>query len=107
MDVKSKIIYQTKTGAIELRGDFKQETILATQAEMAQIFGVNPQAITKHINNIYKEKELSQRATCSILEQVRFEGKRTVKRTLAYYNLDVLIAVGLCFYLVFKSSENS
>lgn len=88
------VIYRSKAGAIELRGDFKKETIWATQAELAKIFNVNPQAITKHIKNIYRDKELSPRATCSKMEQVRQEGKRTVKRTLEVYNIDVAIAVG-------------
>lgn len=88
------VVYQAKSGAIELRGDFGNETIWATQAEIARIFEVNPQAITKHIKNIYKEGELSSKATCSNIEQVREEGKRMVKRTLDTYNLDMLIAVG-------------
>lgn len=91
---KDIIIYQSKTGAIELRGDFEKETIWATQAEIARIFGVNTQAITKHVKNLYGEKELSRKATCSKMEQVRKEGNRIVKRSLEIYNLDVLIAVG-------------
>jgi prophage maintenance system killer protein len=88
------VIYQTKSGALELRGDLDKETIWATQAEIAEIFAVNPQAITKHIKNIYSEGELDLKATCSKMEQVRFEGKREVKRTLEIYNLDIIIAVG-------------
>lgn len=88
------VIYQAKSGAIELRGDFTRETLWATQAQMAEMFGVNPQAVTKHIRNIYREKELSQVSTCSKMEQVRIEGGREVKRTLEIYNLDLLIAVG-------------
>lgn len=91
---KEAVIYQTKSGAIELRGDFTRETIWATQAQMAEMFGVNPQAITKHIKNIYREKELAQGSTCSKMEQVRIEGGREIKRTLDIYNLDILIAVG-------------
>jgi hypothetical protein len=40
---------------------------------MAELFAVNPQAITKHIKNIYKESELSKESTCSKMEQVRTE----------------------------------
>lgn len=43
------VIYQAKSGAIEFRGDFSQETIWATQAQMAAVFGVSPQNITMHI----------------------------------------------------------
>jgi prophage maintenance system killer protein len=91
---KEIVIYQAPNGAIELRGDFRRETVWATQAEMAKIFGVNTQAITKHIRNIYAVKELSEKATCSKMEQVRKEGNREVLRVLDIYNLDVLIAVG-------------
>jgi hypothetical protein len=91
---KEIIIYQAKNGAIELRGDFSRETIWATQAQMAEVFGVNPQAITKHLKNIYQEGELSQKATCSKTEQVQMEGKRSIKRLVEVYDLDAIISVG-------------
>lgn len=88
------VIFQTKSGALELKGDYQHETIWATQAQMAQMFGVNPQAITKHIKNIYTEKELAKSSTCSKMEQVKLEGKRKIHRTIYTYNLDVMISVG-------------
>ncbi len=88
------IVYQAKSGALELRGDRKHTTIWATQAEMARIFDVNPQAITKHLRNIYRENELAKKGTCSKMEQVRSEGNREVRRTVEIYNLDAMIAVG-------------
>ena len=88
------VIYQTKTGALELRGDFGKETIWATRMQMAEIFEVNPQAISKHIQNIYKEKELKREATSSKMELVQMEGGRTIARSVDTYNLEVLIAVG-------------
>lgn len=91
---KKMIIYQGKSGAIEFRGDFDKETIWGTQRQIAEIFGVNSQAITKHIKNIYKEGELKGNQTCSILEQVQKEGEKTVKRKLNFYNLDMIISIG-------------
>ena len=88
------VIYQTKSGEIKLRGDFDKDTIWATQKQIAEIFDVNSQAITKHIKNIYNDKELEEGPTCSILEQVQKEGNREVKRTLKFYNLDMIISVG-------------
>ena len=88
------IIYQAKSGAIELRGDFSHETIWASRIQMAEMFGVNPQAISKHIQNIYKEKELSKKATSSKMELVQNESGRQVRREIDIYNLDILIAVG-------------
>ena len=61
---------------------------------MSVLFGVNPQAITKHILNIYSEGELEQNSTCSKMEQVQKEGNRQVKRTVEVYNLDMIISVG-------------
>lgn len=92
---KNKIvIYQNSSGAIELRGDVKNETIWANRMQMAKMFGVNPQAISKHINNIYKENELNEKVTSSKMELVQNESGRIVKRQIDIYNLDILIAVG-------------
>ncbi|MCK4789218.1 MAG: virulence protein RhuM/Fic/DOC family protein [Desulfobacteraceae bacterium] len=88
------VIYKTKSGNIEFRADIKTETLWATQAQMAVVFGVNPQAVTKHLKNIYREKELARSATCSKMEQVQKEGKRLVKRQVEVYNLDAIISVG-------------
>ena len=57
-------------------------------------FGVKTQAIIKHLSNIYEEEELTREATCSKKEQVQIEGGREVHRTVDFYNLDAIIAVG-------------
>src|SRR3989339_831315 len=88
------VIYQSKNGAIELRKDAQKDTLWATQAQMASIFGVRSQAITKHLKNIYRENELNKISTCSKLEQVQFEGIRSVNRIVEIYNLDAIISVG-------------
>lgn len=62
--------------------------------QIAEIFDVNPQAISKYIQNIYKEGELDKKATGSKMELVQTESKRTVKRQINIYNLNILIAVG-------------
>lgn len=91
---KQVVIYQAKSGAIELKGDFTHETVWANRMQMAKMFGVNPQAISKHIQNIYKEKELDKKATSSKMELVQNESGREVRREVDIYNLDILIAVG-------------
>lgn len=88
------VVYQAKNGAIELKKDASKDTIWATQAQMADIFNVNTQAITKHIKNIYKEGELSKLATCSKMEHVQSEGNRLISRSVLIYNLDTIISVG-------------
>ncbi len=92
--LNSVVIYQAKNGAIEFRGDFDKETIWASQKQIANIFNVNSQAITKHIKNIYGEGELDLSLTCSKMEQVGVEGTKKVKRKLNFYNLDMIISIG-------------
>ena len=72
---------------MEAMVDPVNETIWATQRAMAELFGVNTQAITKHLGNIFEEGELVKEATCSKMEQVRKEGSRTVSRKIDFYNL--------------------
>ena len=47
-----------------------------------------------HLRNIYKEKELNEKATCKNSLQVQTGGNRQIKRNIKEYNLDVIIAVG-------------
>lgn len=87
------ILYQPdETIRLEVR--VEDETVWLTQQQMAELFGTGRQAITKHLQNIYDCEELKEEATCSILELVRKEGRRTVKRKIGFYNLDAIISVG-------------
>ena len=88
------VFYQTENSDVVVNVVFKDETFWLTQKAMAALFDVNPQAITKHLANIYEDLELEKSATCSILEQVQKEGNRSVKRSVEFYNLDAIIAVG-------------
>lgn len=85
------IIYQAKNGAIELRGDSRQETIWATQSQISELFDVERSVITKHIRNILKDKELERDSVCAIFAHTAADGK---KYKVQYYNLDVILAVG-------------
>lgn len=88
------VIYQAKNGAIEFRGDMSRETLWATQAQIAEVFGVERSVITKHIGNIYEENELEERGTSAKIALVQTEGKRVVERPVEHYNLDVILSVG-------------
>ena len=65
-----------------------------TQKAIAELFGVNVPAISKHLNNIYDDLELERGATISKMETVQKEGNREVQRTIEFYNLDAIISVG-------------
>ena len=70
----------------------ENETVWLTQAHLAQLFGVNQPAISKHIRNIYSSGELSPEDTYSILEYMGNDGKQ--KYSLKYYNLDMILSIG-------------
>jgi len=91
---KELAIYQTDNGEIKLKEDVENETIWANQKEISDIFGVERSVVTKHIRNIYKDNEVDKNATSAKIAQVQTEGKRTVKREVEYYNLDIILAVG-------------
>ena len=94
-EIKNKIlIYTDKKGNVELKADVEKETIWATQAQIAELFETVSQNITIHLGNIYKEGELNKKSTCKDFLQVQTEGNRPVKRSVAFYNLDAIIAVG-------------
>lgn len=71
-----------------------EETVWLTQKQMAELFDVKSQAITRYLKNIYNDEELFKEATCSKTEQVQMEGSRKITRKMDFYNLDAIIAVG-------------
>lgn len=88
------VIYKTPDKKTEVEVQFDGETVWLTQVQMASLFNQTKQNISLHINNCYKEKELSKKATVKESLTVQTEGKRQVKRRLEFYNLDVIISVG-------------
>ncbi|HEY9170447.1 MAG TPA: hypothetical protein VIN72_13215 [Lutibacter sp.] len=50
--------------------------------------------ISRHIKNIFKEEELTYYATVAKNATVQEEGKRKVTRSIEYFNLDIILAVG-------------
>ena len=88
------ILYNLPDDEGKVQAVIKDETIWLTQKAMAALFDVGVPAISKHLNNIYEEGELSKEATVSKMEIVQEEGTRTVKRSTDFYNLDAIISVG-------------
>ena len=84
------VIYRSPEGP-EVKVTFQDESVWLMQKEIAELFGTQRPAITKHLRNIYKSSELSEKSVCSILEHTAKDGK--IYKT-QYYNLDAIIAVG-------------
>ncbi|MGA9659822.1 MAG: virulence RhuM family protein [Asticcacaulis sp.] len=88
------ILYQTEDGQTQIRLQAREGTVWLSQAEIAELFQVTPQAITQHVKAVYAEGEWHEAATCKEDLQVRFEGTRQVTRTINLYALPVILAVG-------------
>ncbi len=91
------ILYQLPEEEGKVQVVIKDETIWATQKAMAQLFGVGVPAISKHLKNIFEEKELDEQVVVSKMEITTqhgaIEGKMQRNET-AFYSLDAVIAVG-------------
>lgn len=88
------VIYQSKSGALELKGDIKRETIWANLQQIADLFETDKSGVSRHIANVYKTGELNPQATVAKFATVQKEGKRKIKRDITYYNLDLILSVG-------------
>ncbi len=88
---KQLVIYQSKSGALELRGDLQKETVWATQAQMAEVFQIERSVISKHIKNILKDKELDANSVCAKFAHTADDGKTY---EVQFYSLDVILSVG-------------
>lgn len=84
-----------KNGALELEVSVSEdrESVWLTQAQMARLFNVSTDNISLHIKNILDDQELDS-STVEESSVVRKEGNRQVKRTIKFYNLDMILAVG-------------
>lgn len=87
-NIKEVVIYQSKSGAIELRGDFGKETIWATQAQIAEVFDIDRTVATKHINNLIKSGEVDVKSNVQKMHIANSD------KPISFYSLDMILAVG-------------
>jgi prophage antirepressor-like protein len=85
---KEVIVYQAKSGAIELRGDFEHENIWATQAQIAQLFKIERSVVTKHIGAILKTKEVEEKSNVQKMHIANSD------KPVSVYSLDIILSVG-------------
>ena len=88
------LVYNTPDKDIKVNAVIKDDTIWLRQKSMAELFGVQTPAISKHLKNIFEEGELNELATISKMETVQVEGNREITRQVDFYNLDAIISVG-------------
>ena len=85
------MVYQTDSGALEVRFDGKHDTVWLSQAQMVALFGSERSVITKHLRNVFAEAELEQNSVCANFAHTAADGKTY---QVEHYNLDVIISVG-------------
>ncbi len=88
------ILYNTEDGVTVVQLRAQDGSAWLSQAQIAELFEVTPQAVTQHVRAIYEEGELDEGATCKDFLQVRIEGNREVSRQIAHYSLPMILAVG-------------
>jgi prophage maintenance system killer protein len=85
------IIYKAKDGKTKLEVNLQEDTVWLMQTQIADLFGTQRPAITKHLKNIFTAGELDEKSVCSILEHTASDGK--IYKT-SFYNLDAILSVG-------------
>lgn len=88
------VLFRSEDGQTHVECRFESDTLWLSQAEIANLYQVTPQAITQHVKNVYEEGELVQNSTCKSFLQVRQEGNRQVNRNTLHYNLSMILAIG-------------
>lgn len=88
------LLYKVEQEDVIVKAFIQNETLWLTQKSMAELFGVNKSTISRHLKNIYEEKELVEHLTVAFFATVQNEGEREITRNIAFYNLDAIISVG-------------
>jgi hypothetical protein len=89
------LLYQADDGKTRIDVRVIDETVWLNQSQLVELFQTTKQNISLHIRNVFEEGELEPAATVKEYLTVQTEGKRSVSRMVAYYNLDMVIAIGM------------
>ena len=82
------IIYQSEDGKTQLDVKLEGETVWLNTKQMAELFDKEESNIRRHVNNVFKEAELTRE------NNVHFLHVNGIKKPVPYYTLDVIISVG-------------
>ena len=86
-----------KNQNVKLEVNMKDETVWLSLDQMSKLFGRDRTVITRHINNIFNDKELEKNEVCAKFTHTTKHGalsNKTQTRELDFYNLDMIISVG-------------
>lgn len=88
------IIYNTEDGKSKINLKLEDGTVWLNQLQIAELFQTTKQNISKHIKAILEDGELEESSTVNYQLTVQKEGARAIERRIAFYNLDMILAVG-------------
>ena len=82
------VIYRSSRGNVTLRADLNKDTIWATQANIAQLFDINRTVVTKHINNLLKNREIDEKSNVQKMHIANSD------KPVSFYSLDMILSIG-------------
>lgn len=85
------ILYTDKGGKTRVEVQLDKETLWLNQKQISELFQTERSVITKHLNSIFKSKELAKKSVCAFFAHTAAD-RKTYKT--AFYNLDAVISVG-------------
>lgn len=88
------VLYRARGGKVELDVRLERDTVWLSLNEMAELFARDKSVVSRHLDNIFKSRELLRSATVAKAATVRREGDRDVVRNVEYFNLDAILSVG-------------
>ena len=88
------VLFESEDREVSIDVEFDGETVWLSKDQMGVLFDRDRTVISRHISNVYREKELEREGTCAKFAQVQREGSRDVRRLEEHFNLDVIISVG-------------
>ena len=89
---KNILFYNDEDGNTQVEVLLENEDVWLNTEALSTLFNIDRSGIVRHINNIYKDEELSEDSTCAKIAHVGNNGKQTYNTK--YYNLDMIISIG-------------
>ena len=94
MDKVNEIVVYQPDEVVNLEVRVENESVWLNLNQIATLFDRDKSVISRHISNIFKEKELDKNSTVAKNATVQIENGRSIVRQMDYYNLDVIVSVG-------------
>jgi len=88
-EMENKIeIFQSSDNHVELQVQFDADTVWLSQEQLVVLFERDQSVISRHINNVFNEKELPKESNMQKMHIANSD------KPVLFYNLDVIISVG-------------